>query len=488
MENIITRHCINPEMLIHQHDEKNTLNLVKTWNYTEFCETIDFWKTILVEKYNAQPGQTIYVQCGPNVYYYAAIFAALELGLSLIVDWPHIRNDDDLKDYKVTVFGKIDFIIVNRDLHDPTSDIYFPGDHKRDLMFGKNIIFQEDFDTYTIKDTELYNRMSTTFLAKPDDVLVYSFTPGTTGAPKKIQDTHKKVYLTAKRLGKLLFEPGSSLLHTRTLHHGASMCYHFLPGFMTGKEHFTCSILENLPTFVKRYSINQLFLYSPIMATEFLQELTPVEHRLNITTIYQITPEILQLVKEKNINFIKSAFGDTTIGLGFFIKHVDQTTDPDSYNVSNMGPILDDFFQIELRDGLLYVCCPAYDTEWKTSDDLFELVGRDYYFKGRSNRYRINGEWIDLTQIEKAVGEYFGVDGANIVLDIEQQKIYLAIWESNDEAEAKINKFFNENYDQVKISYVLRNEIYTHYDTSRAIDNSKLRLVCREKLLNSKTK
>ena len=37
MENIITRHCINPEILIHQHDDLSTLDHIKTWNYKEFC-------------------------------------------------------------------------------------------------------------------------------------------------------------------------------------------------------------------------------------------------------------------------------------------------------------------------------------------------------------------------------------------------------------------------------------------------------------------
>ena len=65
MENTITRHCINPEMLIHLHDENFNLDHIKTWNYTEFCEFIDFWKVILVEKYNAQPGQTINNRLAP---------------------------------------------------------------------------------------------------------------------------------------------------------------------------------------------------------------------------------------------------------------------------------------------------------------------------------------------------------------------------------------------------------------------------------------
>jgi hypothetical protein len=195
---------------------------------------------------------------------------------------------------------------------------------------------------------------------------------------------------------------------------------------------------------------------------------------------------MLKLVKDKNVNFIKSPFGDTTIGLGFFVKTVDQTTNEANYDVTNMGPVLDDFFQVELRDGLLYIASPYYDPEYKTSNDVFELIGGDYYFKGRANGYRINGEWIKLFDLESAVKEFFGPNGATIVIDSEMQKIYLAIWENNIEAEKKIAKFFVNNYNnRVSIAYTLRNKSFDEFFNSRKIDHSKIRYVCRKKLLDS---
>jgi hypothetical protein len=190
------------------------------------------------------------------------------------------------------------------------------------------------------------------------------------------------------------------------------------------------------------------------------------------------------LVKKKNINFIKSPFGDTTIGLGFFLKTVDQTTNILDYDVTNMGPILDDFFQIDIRDQRLYVSCSELGEGWKTSDDKFELINGNYHFLGRANSYRIGEEWISLQQLESAVIEFFGRDRANIVVDVQYQKIYLAVWqEPNFEAEKKLNEFFDKTYKDVKIDYVLRNEVYNEYFNSRKIDNSKIRQVCRERIL-----
>ena len=95
----------------------------------------------------------------------------------------------------------------------------------------------------------------------------------------------------------------------------------------------------------------------------------------------------------------------------------------------------------------------------------------------------MTNEWIKLAQLEQEVNKLFGPQGANVVVDFDMQKIYLAVWISNANAESKLNQYLTENYKAVKISHVLRNEEYRHYFSSRKIDNSKIREVCREKLL-----
>ena len=146
---------------------------------------------------------------------------------------------------------------------------------------------------------------------------------------------------------------------------------------------------------------------------------------------------------------------------------------------------MDDFFQFELRNGNLYISCPALNEDYRTSNDIFEIINGDYYFKGRANQYRINGEWIKLNEIEQKVQQLFGIHGANIVVDAEHQKIYLAIWEENLQAETELITFFTKNYESVNISYVLRNEDYNQFFNSRKIDNSKIRMVCRQQILTN---
>ena len=495
MENIVTRHCINPDILLPEYNI-DTGALVKTYNYTEFCYLIDRWKIILVKKYNARPGQTIFLYDGPNLNYYSLLFAAAELGLVFIIDWPHCYAERDLTDSKVTMWAPVDFVLIHSQHHtEGHPQAINHWEMQRNLRFAKNLLYTDKLYEYDINQSTHITEIVNAIWATPDSDLIYSTSSGTTNDPKKVINSHKKVYLMAKRLANQYFTKNVSTMHYKTMNHGASMCYYFLPSFMMGGKQYTPNGVHGdhknaEPTlkFAIDNKIGQLFLYDARQVMYFLENMPRVDYCLNIVTLFQVTPEMLPLLKEKNINWIKSPFGDTTIGLGFFIKTVDQNTDPATYDVTNMGPPLDDFFQFELRDGCLYISCPELGEDWKTSNDKFELIDSNYHFKGRANKYRIGEEWIALADLEKIIIDLFGPNKANIVVDAEFQRIYLAVWEENSKAEATLDLYFKENYKEANVSYVLRNEQYRHFYNSRKIDNSKIRQVCRERLLERKIK
>ena len=492
MENILSRHCIDPDVLLYEHNV-TTGELERTYTRSQFYELIDRWKIFLVEKYNVQPGQTIAIELWPGLQYYSLIFAAAELGLIFIIDWPLCYAERDLTDYKVTMYGQIDYMVIHSDHHRPGH----PKSHsiwtiERNLKYGKTLIYEDMLYEYNINQCKRFNEISTAIRATPNSDLIYTCSSGTTGLPKKIAISHKKIYLMSQRMALLNFTKNTSVLHYKNLHHGASIGYHFLPSFMVGGKLFTANGINGeseagigkVIKFAVENKITQLFLYKTSDVMYFLENMPAVDYTINIVTLFQITPDMLSLIKEKSVNYIRSMFGDNTIGIGFFAKHVDQTTDPTNYDVTNMGPVLDDFYQIELQDGSLYVASQILEQDLRTSDDKFDLIDGEYYFKGRSSSYRIGNEWIALIDIEKAVTQLFGPKGANIVIDFDWQKIYLAIWEPNESAEIELNKFFDNNYKEVKISYVLRDEKYNHFYSSRKIDNSKIRAVCRERLNN----
>jgi hypothetical protein len=480
-------------MQLYEHNIE-TGEVEKIYNYEEFCQLINRWKILLIEKYDAKPGQTIYLQTNPGLLYYALFFAACELGLIFIIDWPYAWTEDDLSQHKVTMHGIIDYVVIFSGMHivGHTKQI----DHwtiQRNLRFSKHILCEDKLYDFDISQSKRITEIINTVWATPDSEFLYSASSGTTGTPKKIVDTHKKVYLMAQRLADFCLTTNDSVLHYKNIHHGASMCYHLLPGFMKGGKQFIANgrhgegvNLDPVIKFAVDNEINQLFLYRPEYLLYFVKNMPRVNHRLNIVTLYQITSDVVALLKEKNINYIKTPFGDTTIGLGFFVKTVDQNTDLVNYDVTDMGPVLDDFFQIELRDGALYVACRELGQDWRTSNDKFEVINGNYHFRGRNNKYRIGPEWIELNDIEQQTKLLFGPNGANIVVDFEMQKIYLAVWKENPDAESLLNEFFDQQYESVKISYVLRNEKYDHFFNSRKIDNDKIRQVCRQHLLNAR--
>ena len=482
-------------MLLHEHDV-NTGELVKTYNRDEFFELIDRWKIFLVETYDVKPGQTIAMELAPGLIYYSLVFAAAELGLTFIIDWPLCYAERDITDPKVAMWGQIDYIVSHThhelSCHVKGNQPWSEWTHQRNLKYGKTFIYEDKLFEYDVNQSKRITEISETIYATPDTALINFCSSGTTGLPKKLMNTHGKVHQMSKRITKLNFTKGLRILNFNNLHHGASMSYHFMPSFMIGSELFTAVGcygptelgIGGVVNFILEHKLNQMFLYRMDHAEYFLRNTPRVDWEVNITTLLQITPEMINLIKEKNINWMASPFGDTSIGQAIFNKKVDQTTDLATYDVTNQGVTPDDFYQVEVRDSSLWIAIPSLDQEWRTSGDAFEEINGEFYFRGRANQYRINNEWITLGDIEKEVTRLFGVGNANIVVDFEMQKVYLAVWKPNAQAEAELNEFFNKTYHgKIDISYVLRDAEYNQFYNSRKIDNSKIREVCRENML-----
>jgi hypothetical protein len=275
-------------------------------------------------------------------------------------------------------------------------------------------------------------------------------------------------------------------LHTNNLHHGASACYHFLPSMMMAKEHWilnskfsTDDELKNLTDLVIDKKINKLFLYTPSKMLSWLNATPKVSHQVDITTLYYCPRNMVNLAKEKNVRLIKSVFGDTTIGYGFLVKTVDCTQLLDNYEPNCIGPKLDDFFDFDIQDRSLYIQLTGLgQSQWKTSHDNFELRNGQYYFLGRGTDYRINDEWINHNEIESKVSELFDVnneEGATIVVDNEEQQVYLAVWINNLSAEKDLDLWLGRRYRSVYISKRSNNLNKKDFMGARKISRPALR-------------
>jgi hypothetical protein len=156
MENIISRHCIHPDTILYEHHEV-TGELVKIYNRAEFYQLINQWKVYLVENYNVQPGETIAIELAPGLMYYSLVFAAAELGLVFILDWPMCYVERDLDQPKVKMWGQIDYIVSHTD-HENSCHIkgqqpWSEWTHQRNLKYGKTFIYEDKMFDYDMNQS-----------------------------------------------------------------------------------------------------------------------------------------------------------------------------------------------------------------------------------------------------------------------------------------------------------------------------------------------
>lgn len=481
----VTRHCISQNLRFYHYDHDSNVDHVTS--YDQFCDMIDFWKVMLVEKHAAAAGQKVLIDIAHlSIYYYTVLFAVAELGMQLVVDMPKAWNKDFDKDYKINLHGKIDLIITEGSkIHDVNQQY----DVAKQRYLSNNICVTEDYNTYTIKDHTLYESIAKKIFCHEDDIFVLSYTSGTTGPPKKIKDSHKKIFNMAARIGQyLMFEPHHSVVHTAGLHHGSSFCIFMLPSFMICNEHHThtatgVASLPSLQQFVVRHKINHLYLYTNNFCEPFLQMMPRVDHELHVLKLYAITPADVAQMKHKNITTISSMFGDMAIGHGMFIKTVRQDQDPDTYDPMDFGPPRDDFYQFRIDDAQsLWTRLPLIDNEWRTSNDKFVLIDGCYKFLGRGLFSRINGVWIKLSDVDFQIRRLFPADSATIVFDTDFERLYLVIWKQNDDSETKFLSWLADNYQGLKPDLIVRDQIYEHFFVARKADPERVRRHCRQKI------
>lgn len=484
---LITRDWLHPALCIH--GSKPDSDVKFTINHKQFCEMIDYWKVMLIEKHNIQEGQTCLL-CfyDPNPYYYSAIFAVLELGMTLIIDIPHVYCHDDLSNPKITMHGIIDLAIIQ----DSTQNAAKFGMWDMIMYYRqcRNIVREQDFDTYIIQQPELFEQRRTLIQATADTVLVQSPSSGTTGLPKTNKFTHRTVYRMCRRNMQYVdFPSDGRSLHIRNLHHGISLTQHFLPSFALCQHQYTHTTMLDTPEsvddlcrFVINNSITNIQLFTADILLDWAKQTSKLPHKIFVTSLFHLPTELIYLAREKNIAVMTTHFGATNIGQLIFECRITPDTDPDTYEVNNFGQLLDDFWQVEIRDERLWVRSDALEQEWRTSDDRFTINNSNYYFHGRINTYRINDTWIDLEEINRLAAEHIGNSGT-LCLDPDHQKIYLMMWDESDADPLSVA--LKNLYPNLRIDLVVHGQKRTKFFNSRKIDQTFIRQFCRRQISES---
>jgi hypothetical protein len=468
---ILSRHIINPEFILNEGSG--------SINYVQFCELINRWKILLVERYNAQPGKKVVIEfITPNAMYYAAHFAAFELGLIVIAEWPRAYEEEDVLAPRMIMHSRIDFAIVTYGQTIPTDKNFRYWDYRRTTTNVDFVITDCEFENYTSVDPINAQAIATSILATPEMDASWGASGGTTGAASQTRNSHIKLFLQSYRHISLLnIQPTDHCLHIQNLLYGAGLWYYFLPTVMAAREHSVCLYENNtqeISATIKDRQINKVQFNNLAQILNFIDETALIDHNLEISSLFVVPQNYVNKIKSKNINTVRMVFGDTTIGGTFFIKLIDCNTIESMYEKNCLGPQVDNFIELKVEDGLLWAAIPCLTQPWKTTNDRFEIRDGNYYFYGRGNQYYIHHELITLGDIDAEVERLFGAS-ATIVIDDREQKVCLAIWRDNPSAEAELNQYFENNFKKIRINQVARGLDSSRYLASRKIDREKIR-------------
>jgi hypothetical protein len=471
MQDIISRHVINPAIIINDRDQ--------TVDYNQLCTLIDRWKIFLVEKYHAQPGKKILIEFViPNSTYYAAQFAAFELGLVVVSEWPYAYEEEDVSSWRHVMHGRIDYAIVSHGQTIPSDPLFNYWNYRRTTANSDFVITDKDFEEFETPHPERADIIAESVLATPDMIATVGASGGTTGVAKPTANSHKKLYRSSLRHVRLYkFDPlQDHCLHIQNTKFGAGLWYWFLPTMMACKQHsiIVSKDVNELAQVVHEKKINKVQIHTLPLILDFIDKTQPLEHNLEILSLFLLPKDYVEKVQLKKISAVNLVFGDTTIGGTFFFKQIDGTTLASSYEKNCLGENPDDFIEFETREGLLWMRIPSLEQDWMTSGDRFEIRDKKYYFYGRGNKYVIGGETVTLGDLDAEVERLFGT-GAMIVVDDKEQKIYLAIFKSNPEAEIELQRYFESNFEKVCINQVARDLDPNRFVAARKIDREKLR-------------
>lgn len=443
----LTRHVISENF--YSHD----LLTNQEFSRNDLFNKIDFWKYILKTKCDAKKYESILIGLiTVNIDYLAICFASAELSLKIvIVDYSRSDEFEDIDffDPKTKLLSPIDIFlhdIKSYDLDTCTKHKFFVECSKRSF----NIY--DDLD-YSI-DPDEFEKNKSIFPDK-NDILMRCTSSGTTGTPKIVEHTHYFLTEISKRNSKK-FE--GKCLHIKSLNHGSSLAVFLLPSLISNdvSKHLFYPVDEDDPfdkfiSAIKPYNDLDFLLFPyPFMIDKFIDE-SKVQNitweNLKIQTLSYIQDSIRSEIKGGNIKSITSIFGSNeTSGPVFEITINKNNLD----QKSNFFKEVDDFFKISLDNtGMIEIGLPYYDSSIVTND-VFYKDGEFYIHKGRSDIVKINGEIIDIKDINNLNASY---PEAYIVTDTIKNCLYLAYWDRFiPDISKKVVEFLKIKYPRLEIN------------------------------------
>ncbi len=408
---IVTRELINKSITF-----RDSLYLDCPYTFIDLSKDIDAYKNLLQHKYNAVEGQSVLIGEQSGRKQLALVFACLELGLTItIVDYGRKDNfQTDYFDPKTTLLLPIHFFIVS------TVDIT-----------DKFAFFNDACETTIILTDEVLDYTpNQTVNAKPNTMLLKCTSSGTTGTPKIVHHTHEFIFALVMRNAKMF---DGVIGQAFNLSHGSSLATFFLPTlFSTDVSEYINFTLDHTDLVIEKHKLDHLMLPYPDMLEVFVEQYKKSAHSgINLYSLTYIRDEWKEYTQEGKIKDIISFFGSNETSGPTLINRVSY----DDFNRQRYHRV-DDFYELEIRNTELIVTLPTYNNKIETKDE-FVSNGETFLHLGRNDMHRINGKFFRDTSYQRIVKDKLNSD---LVFDFVNNRIYLAVWETDDNLEQKIDE------------------------------------------------
>ena len=181
----------------------------------------------------------------------------------------------------------------------------------------------------------------------------------------------------------------------------------------------------------------------------------------NIQYEYDVTTDIIEST------ILRKWVGNIEIGTPIFIR-----------DKNNRLVEVDDYYGVEIIDDRPYMLVPVYDVVGTMDDKFEELNDGSYKHVGKLDKVIINNHELYLEHLNRIANEY--VRSCTLVYDSVYEKVYLAVWEDQEDLHHKVMKLYYQFEDRFNISRFALLD-YNLFSVDNSIDQEAIRDYFRNK-------
>lgn len=453
--------------------------IIEEVNRDFIIDAVGHVKTYLINTHHVQPGQKVVLTNNSWPDYLITFLAVAELGLSFVVtDYPKLGNSFSVHK-KLSLYGSIDHVI-GHPLQD--DDIWNYFQESNCIKFNLLECFKS---TGEHKDT---------ISATEESILIYSTSSGSTGTPKVVEHNHRFFSELLHRNAKIYgLNNADRCLHNKGLHHGSVTGVFFLPTLKYCAYHYYTDLFNNAcpPSewvdWIQKEKMTRVFLMTKSL-DEFCEHLNIdncLHKELNLYVLSYVDKQHIEKISKENCCKIWSIFGCTETSGPLFLPCIDQNINPETFDRTMMGSVLDDFYKLSLDNGILQVTMPT--GEVISTGDRFEVRNETWHHLGRDTLYRLKNGTIFFDVLVECIESYTKThhqDFFDLVIDKEEDSIYIRINEVLDLD--SLNRFIETEIvtnSETRQNYVVHKQLVgkrEDFITGIKFDPEEVRLRCRK--------